>query len=146
MAVLVPFVSRDARTSMPETITPAAEPPAVQPVGHRRSRRLLPGDPPGRPQPDQTGELAPMRVGPVGKRLLFDEAEVRSLLAPASWIRVLEHAPSQRPPRRFAVGDDPLSLGRTGDLPVRVIGRRLYISERRLDEWADGEGDVRGNS
>jgi len=34
-------------------------------------------------------------------------------------------------------------LARTGHLPVRRIGRRLVISERRLDEWADVIGDVR---
>jgi excisionase family DNA binding protein len=34
-------------------------------------------------------------------------------------------------------------LAREGHLPVRRIGRRLVISETRLDEWADDTGDVR---
>jgi excisionase family DNA binding protein len=34
-------------------------------------------------------------------------------------------------------------LAREGHLPVRRIGRKLVISHRRLDEWADGTGDVR---
>jgi excisionase family DNA binding protein len=34
-------------------------------------------------------------------------------------------------------------LARDGHLPVRRIGRRLVISERLLDEWADTPGDVR---
>lgn len=35
-------------------------------------------------------------------------------------------------------------LAAEGNLPVRRIGRKILISEKRLDEWADGEGDVRG--
>jgi excisionase family DNA binding protein len=35
-------------------------------------------------------------------------------------------------------------LARDGHLPVRRIGRKLVISERRLDEWCDETGDVRG--
>ncbi len=35
-------------------------------------------------------------------------------------------------------------LAREGHLPVRRIGRRLVISDRLLDEWIDGTGDVRG--
>ena len=35
-------------------------------------------------------------------------------------------------------------LSREGHLPVRRIGRKILISELRLDEWADGIGDVRG--
>jgi excisionase family DNA binding protein len=34
-------------------------------------------------------------------------------------------------------------LARAGHLPARRIGRRLVISERLLDEWADSTGDVR---
>ena len=34
-------------------------------------------------------------------------------------------------------------LARDGHLPVRRIGRKLVISERRLQEWIDGIGDVR---
>lgn len=34
-------------------------------------------------------------------------------------------------------------LARAGHLPARRIGRRLLISDKRLDEWADGIGDVR---
>jgi excisionase family DNA binding protein len=34
-------------------------------------------------------------------------------------------------------------LGREGHLPIRRIGRRVVISELRLDEWAEGVGDVR---
>jgi excisionase family DNA binding protein len=34
-------------------------------------------------------------------------------------------------------------LAREGHLPVRRIGRRIVISERLLDEWADTPGDVR---
>jgi excisionase family DNA binding protein len=34
-------------------------------------------------------------------------------------------------------------LAREGHLPVRRIGRKIVISDRRLDEWADGIGDVR---
>ncbi len=37
-------------------------------------------------------------------------------------------------------------LARDGHLPVRRIGRRVVISERRLDEWADGCGDVRSTT
>lgn len=35
-------------------------------------------------------------------------------------------------------------LAREGHLPVRRVGRKIVISEKRLDEWADGDGDVRG--
>jgi excisionase family DNA binding protein len=34
-------------------------------------------------------------------------------------------------------------LSREGHLPTRVIGRRVVISSRRLEEWADAIGDVR---
>ena len=34
-------------------------------------------------------------------------------------------------------------LAQAGHLPVRRIGRRVVISERLLDEWIDGIGDVR---
>jgi excisionase family DNA binding protein len=34
-------------------------------------------------------------------------------------------------------------LAHEGHLPVRRIGRKLVISERRLEEWANGIGDVR---
>ncbi len=34
-------------------------------------------------------------------------------------------------------------LAKDGHLPVRRIGRRLVISDRLLDEWIDGTGDVR---
>lgn len=34
-------------------------------------------------------------------------------------------------------------LAREGNLPVRRIGRRVVIAERRLDEWAEDVGDVR---
>jgi excisionase family DNA binding protein len=37
-------------------------------------------------------------------------------------------------------------LAREGHLPVKVIGRRILISERRLDEWADTPGDARSGS
>ena len=35
-------------------------------------------------------------------------------------------------------------LAQEGHLPVRRIGRKIVISQKRLDEWADGEGNVRG--
>jgi excisionase family DNA binding protein len=34
-------------------------------------------------------------------------------------------------------------LASEGNLPVRRVGRKIVISEKRLDEWADGVGDVR---
>lgn len=34
-------------------------------------------------------------------------------------------------------------LAAEGHLPVRRVGRKIVISEKRLDEWADGIGDVR---
>ena len=34
-------------------------------------------------------------------------------------------------------------LAHEGHLPVRRIGRKVVISELRLDEWANGVGDVR---
>jgi excisionase family DNA binding protein len=34
-------------------------------------------------------------------------------------------------------------LAREGHLPVKRIGRRTVISERRLDEWANQPGDAR---
>ena len=34
-------------------------------------------------------------------------------------------------------------LATEGHLPVRRIGRKLVISDRRLDAWADELGDVR---
>ncbi len=34
-------------------------------------------------------------------------------------------------------------LAQDGHLPVRRIGRRIVISDRLLDEWVDGIGDVR---
>ena len=34
-------------------------------------------------------------------------------------------------------------LAREGHLPVRRIGRKILISDIRLDEWANGIGDVR---
>lgn len=34
-------------------------------------------------------------------------------------------------------------LAGDGHLPVRRIGRKIVISEKRLDEWAEGIGDVR---
>jgi hypothetical protein len=37
-------------------------------------------------------------------------------------------------------------LARAGHLPCRRIGRRLVISDRRLDEWADETGDVRSTT
>jgi excisionase family DNA binding protein len=33
-------------------------------------------------------------------------------------------------------------LARDGHLPVKRIGRRLVISEHRLDEWANETGDA----
>lgn len=33
-------------------------------------------------------------------------------------------------------------LARAGLLPVRRIGRRVVISEKRLDEWAEREGSI----
>lgn len=37
-------------------------------------------------------------------------------------------------------------LAREGFLPVKVIGRRILISERRLNEWADEPGDARSRT
>jgi len=37
-------------------------------------------------------------------------------------------------------------LAREGFLPVRVIGRRILISQTRLDEWANEVGDVRART
>jgi excisionase family DNA binding protein len=37
-------------------------------------------------------------------------------------------------------------LARAGHLPVRRIGRRLVISEARLDAWINGVGDVRSET
>ena len=34
-------------------------------------------------------------------------------------------------------------LAREGHLPVKRIGRRIVISEMRLDEWANEIGDAR---
>ena len=34
-------------------------------------------------------------------------------------------------------------LARDGHLPAKRIGRRLVISQARLDEWADEPGDAR---
>lgn len=34
-------------------------------------------------------------------------------------------------------------LAREGHLPVKVIGRRILISDKRLDEWANEPGDAR---
>jgi excisionase family DNA binding protein len=37
-------------------------------------------------------------------------------------------------------------LAREGHLPVKVIGRRVVISDSRLDEWANEPGDARSRS
>ena len=37
-------------------------------------------------------------------------------------------------------------LAREGHLPVKRIGRRLVISDVRLDEWANEPGDARSHT
>jgi Helix-turn-helix domain len=34
-------------------------------------------------------------------------------------------------------------LAREGHLPVKIIGRRIVISQYRLDEWANAVGNAR---
>ena len=36
-------------------------------------------------------------------------------------------------------------LAREGHLPVKRIGRKIVISEMRLEEWANEPGDARGH-
>lgn len=60
----------------------------------------------------------------------------------ARWLNMTEAAE-----RLGHISPDTLyRLNREGKLPTRKVGRKIVISEKNLDDWAEELGDVRAAS